>query len=435
MPGTSGAAHAAAANPLPIAALERPSSIAICGTGNGAHALAVVASQNTDADIDWLAGSEAKARLLVDGVSKAGLRSTGVIAARADRIRSISAEPAEVIPRADVVLIVVPAFAHAAVLRRITPHLSESAVLGCMPTRGGFEFEATHTRGNQSRRQATIFGTQTLPWSTRVTTPGELVHVGAVKQEVLLGALPASRAPAMARLLEHILGIRVIPAASFLGMTLGNPGQFIHPGLMYGHFQSWRGEEWDEDTIPLLFAQTTDEMGELVDRLSREAIAVATRIEQRSKGDLNLLEAVVPIHDWLRKVYAHATGDTSSVATCFRTGPIRARKAPMLEVRPGKFVPNFDYRYLTEDVPFGLVPTRALAEIVDVETRTIDEVITWSQAALQRSYLAEGKLRGADVRQLPIPQSYGVSTPADLISWYSEPGAAFKTAHPSAVSG
>jgi hypothetical protein len=35
----------------------------------------------------------------------------------------------------------------------------------------------------------------------------------------------------------------------------------------------------------------------------------------------------------------------------------------MLEVRPGKFVPNFGYGYLSEDVPFGLVATRALAEI------------------------------------------------------------------------
>ena len=48
----------------------------------------------------------------------------------------------------------------------------------------------------------------------------------------------------------------------------------------------------------------------------------------------------------------------------------------MRESRPGKFVPNFGYRYLSEDVPFGLVTTRALAEIVDVETPAIEEVIT-----------------------------------------------------------
>jgi hypothetical protein len=411
---------------------ERRLSITICGTGNGAHALAVVASQNAECDIDWLAGSEEKARLLRRGVSKAGLRSTGAIVARADRIRSISADPAEVIPGADMVLIIVPAFAHAAVLRRIAPHLSDTAVLGCVPTRGGFEFEATRICDSQAGKQPTIFGLQTLPWSTRVTTVGELVHVGVVKREVLLGALPASRAASIARQLGRILGTRVVQTESFVAMTLGNPGQFIHPGLMHGHFRSWRGEECGEDAIPLLFAHATEEMGELVERLSRDASAVADEIEHRSGGALNLRDAVPPIHDWLRRVYGHETADPRTVASCFRTGPIRSRKAPMVESRPGKFVPNFGNRYLTEDVPFGLVATRALAEIADVETPAIDEVITWAQTLLHRTYLADDRLRGADLRQLPIPQNSGVSTLSDLVDWYGERGDAFAVATPHA---
>jgi hypothetical protein len=39
-------------------------AVTICGGGNGGHALAVVASQHFDGDIDWLVGSEAKAELL-----------------------------------------------------------------------------------------------------------------------------------------------------------------------------------------------------------------------------------------------------------------------------------------------------------------------------------------------------------------------------------
>jgi hypothetical protein len=412
-----------AASASPFSASEHRSSIAVCGTGNGAHAVAIMASQNIDGDIYWLAGSEDKARLLRRGVSIDGLRSTGAITARAGRIRNISADPAEVIPPADIVLIVVPAFAHAAALRRIAPYLSDGTALGCMPTRGGFEFDATHVASSQATTCSTIFGLQTLPWSTRVRALGELVHIGAVKQEVLLAALPTSRAAAIARQLAHILGIRVIPTDSFLGMTLGNPGQLIHPGLMYGHFRAWGGEEYDEDAIPLLYAQATDEIGEIVERLSRDAIAVANQIEAGSGGVLNLQGVVVPIHDWLRRAYGHVTVDTSTVAACFRTGPIQARKAPMLESRPGKFVPNFGYRYLSEDIPFGLVATRALAEIADVDTPAIDEVITWAQSVLQRTYLTSDGLQGADVSDLRIPQNYGVSTLSDLVDWYSEHGA------------
>jgi hypothetical protein len=201
---------------------------------------------------------------------------------------------------------------------------------------------------------------------------------------------------------------------------LGNPGQFIHPGLMYGHFHGWDGQEYDEETIPMLYADASDDIADVVARLSQDAVSVAQEIEERSDRTLHLSDGVIPIHDWLRRAYSRVTADTSSVGTCFRTGPIQARKAPMIELRPGKFVPNFDYRYLTEDVPYGLVVTRAIADLVGVETPTIDEVIAWAQDVLFRSYLVEGELRGVDAKVLPIPQNYGIAGLHDLLEWYQE---------------
>jgi predicted dinucleotide-binding enzyme len=393
--------------------------LTICGGGNAGHALAVVASQSFDGDIDWLVGSEAKAHLLRLGVSTEGLHSTGVIAATADRLRTISAKPAEVIPNADMVMIVVPAFVHAMVLRRITPFLSDATTIGCLPTRGGFEFEAPQlvTRNAGTRRR--IFGLQTLPWSTRVVTPGSLVNIGAAKAEVVLAALPASEGTSIAARVSEIVGTHVVVSNGFLNLTLGNPGQFIHPGLMYGHFRSWGGEEYDEENIPMFYADVNDEIGELVEALSNDAIAVARAIEIGSGHALSLRE-VVTVHQWLRASYAHVTGDVSTVASCFRTGPIQARKAPMIKVGPGRFVPNFEYRYLTEDVPFGLVVTRALAEIVNVRTPAIDEVVRWAQSAMQKRYLVDGRLEGRDAIDLPVPQHHGLSTLADLIGWYTD---------------
>ncbi len=191
---------------------------------------------------------------------------------------------------------------------------------------------------------------------------------------------------------------------------------------MYGHYRSWQGEEYGDDTIPMFYAGATDEMGEIVATLSREAIEVAHAIDRERPGAVDL-RSVVPVHDWLRSSYAHVTADMSTVATCFRTGPIQARKAPVTEIAPGRFVPNFDYRYLTEDVPYGLVITRGLAELAGVPTPTIDEVIEWAQAAMGRSYLVGGTLSGADAKDVPIPQNYGISELAALFEWYDEASA------------
>src|SRR4029453_17785249 len=201
--------------------------------------------------------------------------------------------------------------------------------------------------------------------------------------------------------------------------TLGNPGQFVHPGLMYGHFRFWEGEEYNDDSIPMFYADVTDNIGRIVEQLSYEATAVARAIEAQSRGVLDL-SGVVPVHEWLQSSYSHVTADSTSVATCFRTGPIQARKAPMIEVGPGRFVPDFAYRYLSEDVPFGLVITRAIAELANVATPAIDEVISWAQSKMEKRYLTRGKLEGLDAKDLPIPQNYGVSTLADLIGWYND---------------
>jgi NAD/NADP octopine/nopaline dehydrogenase, alpha-helical domain/NAD-dependent glycerol-3-phosphate dehydrogenase N-terminus len=394
--------------------------LAICGGGNAGHALAVVLSQNFDGVVNWLIGSEEKADLLRRRTSAPGLQSTGVIEGRADQLRTISSDPAEVIPDADIVMIVVPAFAHAAVLGRIRPYISETTTVGCLPTRGGFEFEASRLiSADRFGARPTLFGLQTLPWSTRVVSPGEVVNFGAAKASVVMAALPAADGPQLAGRLSKLLGTKLASTDGFVNLTLGNPGQYIHPGLMYGHFHSWNGEEYDEDNIPMFYAEATDEMGKIVEGLSLDAIAVARTIERESRGALDLGD-VVPVHEWLRSSYSRATADVTTVATCFRTGPIQARKAPVTEVSPGRFVPNFGYRYLSEDIPFGLVITRAFAEIANVPTPTIDDVITWAQSKMQKVYLAHGRLEGPDTRDLPVPQNYGISTLQDLIAWYDD---------------
>jgi opine dehydrogenase len=407
--------------PRPASETEpRRPVLAICGSGNAGHALAVVLSQNFDGTVNWLVSSEEKAELLRLRMAALGLQSTGVIEGRADHVRTVSSNPAEVIPDADLVLIVVPAFAHASVLGRIKPYLSETTAVGCLPTRGGFEFEASRLISDvDSRGRPMLFGLQTLPWSTRVVSPGEAVNFGAVKASVVMATLPADEGAQLAVQLSRLLGIQVVATGGFLNLTLGNPGQYIHPGLMYGHFRSWQGEEYDEDEIPMFYAEATDEMGETVEQLSFDASTVAQAIGRESGGTLDL-SGVAPVLDWLRSSYSHVTADVSTVATCFRTGPIQARKAPMTETSPGRFVPNFGYRYLSEDIPYGLVITRAFAELAKVPTPTIDAVISWAQSNMQKLYLADGRLEGPDTRELPIPQNYGVSTVPSLIEWYDD---------------
>ena len=74
------------------------------------------------------------------------------------------------------------------------------------------------------------------------------------------------------------------------------------------------------------------------------------------------------------------------------------------------FVPDFAHRYLTEDVPYGLVVIRGIAEIVQVDTPTIDKVLLWAQEKIGKEYLVGSKLQGKDVPSTRAPQRYGLNT-------------------------
>jgi hypothetical protein len=400
---------------------RRRAVLAICGGGNAGHALAVVASQTFDGEIAWLVGSEEKAEILRRGISsKTGLRSSGAICGRADRLGIISSHAADVIPDADAVILAVPAFAHAPILKRIMPFLKDEALLGSLPARGGFEFEALFLASTIApEKHVQIFGLQTLPWSARVQESGTNVHFGCIKARVLMATLYCRAPSEVATWLSHVLGTEILPTQNFLNMTLGNPGQVIHPGLMYGFFAGWSGRAYPEEAIPRFYADASDTIGSFVEQLSWEIVRIAREVERRSDGVLDLT-GVLPIHGWLKAAYPTQTADQTTVATCLRTGPLQVRKAPMRTVAAGSFEPDFEYRYLSEDVPFGLAVTRGVAELAGVPTPCIDSVIRWAELKLGKSYFAGDRLGGRDAKALPLPQNYALTSLGELIEWYAQ---------------
>jgi len=50
---------------------------------------------------------------------------------------------------------------------------------------------------------------------------------------------------------------------------------------------------------------------------------------------------------------------------------------------------------------------RGIAELADLPTPNIDQVIAWAQDVLEKEYLVGGELRGQDVAASRAPQRYG----------------------------
>jgi hypothetical protein len=395
--------------------------ITVCGGGNGAQTLVPVAAHDLGCPVDVYAPFADEAERLRAGVAAhGGIEVTGAVQGKA-RPRRVSADPAEVIPGSNVVVLVLPAFAHESTLRQIVPFLDEGAWVGAMPARGGFDYCAAQILAEHGRSDVRLFGLQTLPWACRIREYGQVVHVLGVKNVVDAASRPAA-APLsppkwcpelveglgeqIAPLLERMLGLPIGTAANMLALTLANTGQLVHPGIMYGLFADWDGTPFDADGVPLFYQGLSEEGAQTLAGLSDDVQAIRARLEPALD-----LSAVRSLKAWLLRSYGDAIADPSSLRSAFVTNRAYAGlKAPVREVAPGQFAPDFRARYLAEDVPFGLAVSRAIAELAGVETPTMDKVIAWAGAQLGKDYL------GRDIGEARIPQRYGLGNLEALIA-------------------
>jgi hypothetical protein len=381
--------------------------ITVCGGGNGAQTLAPVAACNLGCQVDIYAPFADEAGRLRAGIeAHGGLETVGAVRARA-RPRRVSADPAAVIPGSQMAVLVLPAFAHESTLRQIAPFLDEGAWVGAIPARGGFDYAAAHVLAGQGRDDVTLFGLQTLPWACRVREYGRAVEVLGVKRAVDAACRSVAQIEGLSPLLGRMLGLSIGNAGNMLALTLANTGQLIHPGIMYGLFAGWDGSPRDADGVPLFYRGLSQEGARVLAGLSDDVQAIRARLEFALD-----LAAVRPLKEWLLHSYGALVADPSSLHSAFVSNRAYAGlKAPMREIAPGQFVPDFYARYLAEDVPFGLAVSRAIAGLASVETPTIDRVVAWAGDKLDQD------LMGRDAHRARIPQKYGLESLEALIAF------------------
>lgn len=380
----------------------------VCGGGNAAHVLIpLLASAGWDVNV--YAPFATETEQLQQGIKRQGAMhvryADGQVVAGKPQV--ISANPAEVIPGASLVLLALPAFAHGATLEAIAPHLDAEAVVGVLPARGGFDYQAEAILGRAGKTPH-FFGLQTLPWACRITRYGEEVAVLGAKAVVDLASYPAAEAPAVARLLSSLLNVPLQPIRSFLALTLANTGQIIHPGIMYGLCYGREDVTYAQEAIPLFYqgvdSFTAEKLQAMSDDIQTLAAALAAALPGFDASE------VLPLYDWVCRAYAEDIADDSSLMSAFTSN--RAYAGLRVPARPAgadRYVVDFSARYLAEDVPYGLVVVHGIAQLAGVRTPALDRVINWAEERLGRRFLPAGSSPGTRA-----PQCFAVRELAQL---------------------
>ena len=395
-------------------------NLLICGNGSGAHAFAGIASSLPGTRVQILSIYKDKAERWNDAIRTSDLVVTRPgLGVKHSEIRSrpdyITDKPEEVVGNADLIVFILPAFALQNFLERIERFIVPGATIVGLPGAVGFEFEVERILGEKAS-QCTIMNFESLPWACRTTVHGKRCEVLGTK-ETLYGAMhlgSRARQTNPVSTLQSLLGDepKLIVSGPLVAVSLMSTNAYLHTAIMYGEWCGWSGKQLKE--APLFYNGLSKGSAQLLADMSDEVVAVAKAIA-REEENVDMSE-VVPIYQWYMRCYPGSIENNANLYTAIRTNAgYRGLRHPTTKTLDGKFLPDFTHRYLTEDIPFGLVVLHGIAEIAGVKTPNIDRVITWAQGEMGKEFLAGSQLSGGDVKFTRAPQNYGIATVADLL--------------------
>lgn len=391
---------------------ENKLKVLVCGGGNGAHCLAGLSASNPDVEtrVLTLFADEAErwSKILqTNDLTVTMVNSDGSSGEIKSKPTLVTKDPKEAASGADVIFLVVPAFAHEQYFREISHFVGDNTLIVGLPGQAGFEFQCLYMLGEKAK-SCIVMSAESLPWACRILEFGRLVQILGFKETLGVSKLQGSQSNFKGSpfdTVQKVLGPKPVlrEIQNYIAVNL-MAKSIIHPPLMYGQWSSFDGTPLKEK--PLFYKGVNEKQAKLLSGVSDECIAIGKAIEKQIPG--TDMSEVIHIFDWYLAYYADQITDKTNLMTAMQTNKAYdGLLHPMKEVDNGQFVPDFNYRYMAEDVPFGLVVMKGIGELAEVATPVMDEIITWAQGKLQQEYMVGSKLSGKDVSKTRAPQRFG----------------------------
>lgn len=278
----------------------------------------------------------------------------------------ISANPAEVIPMSDVVLLCLPGFLIRSELQKLKPHLSPHTFVGCVFSSTGFFFEAHEVlRSNQP-----LWGFQRVPFISRVNVYGQSAHLLGYKQahNVAIEHVSNSEKEAFAQMLSEWFERPINVLNNFYEASLTNSNPLLHTSRLYTLF----GGAHEGKPFPrmiMFYEEWTTEAADLYIKMDEEFFQ---------------LLKVLPVSDHFLPTALHYYESHDAKSLAAKLSSIQSFKgitSPMKQTEEG-WLPDFTSRYFTEDFPYGLKYIWKLAHEKGVSCPHIDKVYAWGMSKI-----------------------------------------------------
>ena len=327
-------------------------TICICGGGALGLVVASVLSHTREVAVRVLTAHPQQWSKSIETIDSAGKIYQG-------ELESVSDRAEDVIPQSDIVLLCLPGFLIEKSLRQIAPFVTNQAI-GSIVSSTGFFFQAHRIFASS----VSLFGFQRVPYIARVREYGHSADLLGYKQQLYMATENLARD--YEAMWAEWLQAPIAHLSNYLEASLSNSNPLLHPARLYGMWHEWSGEMYKEQM--LFYAQWDEYSSEIYIAMDEEFQKLCCKVGVKIPSVLDYYESTdaVSLTRKLRSIIAFQT-----------------IKAPMKQMENG-FVPDFESRYFTEDFPYGLQILKDLAVQNNIQTPTIDKVLTWGKRKIMK---------------------------------------------------
>ncbi|CAD8064999.1 unnamed protein product [Paramecium primaurelia] len=384
-----------------------PTSIVVCGGGNGSHATVASAGRFENIQVNVFTRKPQDWKQEIVGLTKGSpWESLGNFVGK---INKVSNNPQDFVG-AKLWIIGGPAHVHHEILQKIAPFVTKDSFVGTLYAQGGFEWMCRSVFGDRIRTDnITYFGLYNIPWLCKIFKYGESVRIIGPKTKLQCALSNLNRKEELFLLLENMFQIPVLQAPNFLTLTLTPSNQIIHPARVYAVFRNWDGKQvFQPSEVPTFYEDFDDFSAYMLQILDDEIQAIKREILKRYPH-FNL-DLIIPIKERIIQQYGDQVKDKSNLKTVFRTNAGYATiQIPTKPVQGGVQL-NTEARIFWEDIPYGLCILKDLSEMLGLQTPGTDKMIEWHQKFMNKEYIQNSRLNRSLLKETGAPTKYGLDT-------------------------
>lgn len=300
------------------------------------------------------------------------------------KIVAASNNASELFLDADYVVFCMPVHKYRVALHDIAPYLNkEKEVFLCtLYSQGGWNWMVNEIKLKYDLHNIVTFAFGLIPWICRIKEYGHKGVVYGVSKIANFAAVYPHRffcqvTEELINPISHnkIVNERVEQSPNFLSLTMSADNQIIHTSRCLGLYKVY-GKEWDKkEDVPWFYKDWDDLSAEILRAVDAEYTSVKNAIRAKfPEKDFTYMRDYMELEQFGYNSEIH---DIKASFTDF--GTLDSIATPVVQNERGKWEIDKNHRFFLDDIYYGNCIAKWMAEHLNIETPTIDEILKWAQ--------------------------------------------------------